>query len=85
MDEDKLKLTVENAVNSPDCVDLLAHLIEKSGCFREGLHNNERQEIYNRGYGDFGLYIRRLLLNYVPEVYIGIIKKGVQENDDRAN
>lgn len=84
LDEEQLKQAVENAVCSPDCVNLLAHLIEKSGCFRTGLHNNDRQEIYNRGYGDFGLYIRQLLLNYAPKVYIEIIEKGVQENDNRT-
>lgn len=85
LDEEHLKQAVENATTCPDCVDLLAHLIEKSSCFRVGLAKDDRQEIYNRGYGDFGLYIRQLLLDYTPEVYIKIIKKGVQENDTRAN
>jgi len=85
LDDEHLKQAVENAVTNSYCVDLLKHLIDKSCCFRTGLAKDERQEIYNRGYGDFGLYIRSLLLEYTPEVYIEIINKGVQENDTRSN
>ena len=85
LDDEHLKQAVENAVTNSYCVDLLKHLIDKSGCFRIGLAKDERQEIYNRGYGDFGLYIRSLLLEYTPEVYIEIINKGVQGNDTGTN
>ena len=85
LDDEHLKTAVENSVTCPDCVNLLRHLIEKSGCFRTGLARDDRLEIYNRGWGDFGLYIRQLLLEYAPEVYIKIIKKGVEENGNRNN
>lgn len=85
MDEDKLKQTVRNAVLSKDTVELLKYFIDKSSCFRQGLAKDEKQEIYNRGYGDFGLHIRELLLNYAPEIYIEIIQKGVEENERSNN
>lgn len=50
LDDEHLKQAVENAVTNSYCVDLLKHLIDKSGCFRTGLAKDERQEIYNRGY-----------------------------------
>lgn len=84
MEEEKLKETVQNAVLSEYTIDLLGYLIERSECFREGLAKDERQENYNRGFGDFGLMIRKLLLEYAPHVYMQIIQKGVEENE-RAN
>lgn len=85
LDDEKLKEAVENTATSPYAVSLIKHLIDKSGCFRQGLAKDEKTEFYNRGYGDFGLYIRNLLLDYSPETYIEIIKEGVKENERARN
>lgn len=82
LDDEKLKEAFNNTINgSKDSINLFAHLIEKSACFRQGLAKDERTENYNRGYGDFGLYIRSLFLQYAPERYLEIIERGVKEND----
>lgn len=82
LDEEKLEQAFKNTVNgSKDSIDLFAHLIDKSACFRQGLAKDERTELYNRGYGDFGLYIRSLFLQYAPDTYLEIIKRGVNEDD----
>lgn len=86
LDDEKLERAFKNTLNgSKDSIDLFAHLIEKSGCFRQGLAKDERTENYNRGYGDFGLYIRSLFLQYAPETYLEIITRGVNENDSRTD
>lgn len=82
LDEEKLEQAFKNTINgSKDSIDLFAHLIDKSACFRQGLAKDERTELYNRGYGDFGLYIRSLFLQYAPDTYLEIIKRGVNEDD----
>lgn len=82
LDDEKLEEAFKNTLNgSKSAIDLFWHLIEKSACFRQGLAKDERTEIYNRGYGDFGLYIRSLFLQYAPDTYLEIIKKGVEKND----
>ena len=85
LDDEKLKLTIEHIFkcSNKSAIDLFKHLIDKSACFRQGIAKDERTEIYKRGYGDFGLYLRSLLLEYAPEAYIEIIKKGVEENGRR--
>ena len=80
LDDEKLEEAFKNTLNgSKSAIDLFWHLIEKSACFRQGLAKDDRTEIYNRGYGDFGLYIRSLFLQYAPDTYLEIIKKGVEE------
>jgi hypothetical protein len=86
LDEEHLQEAFKNTINgSKSSIDLFAHLIEKSGCFRQGLAKDERQENYNRGFGDFGLYLRSLFMLYAPDTYIEILKRGVAENDTRTN
>ncbi len=78
LDDEKLKEAFEGAVQqSESAVKLLIHFIEHSGCFRTGLAQDDRQELYNRGYGDFGLYIRDLFLEYAPEEYKKNIKRSI--------
>jgi len=81
LDDEHLKDAIETAANNEIILKLLGHFIEKSGCFRQGIAKDERTENYNRGYGDFGLYIRELLLKYAPTAYIRIIEEGVQDNE----
>ena len=81
MDENYLKRIFQGAIRSKDTAELLIHFIDKSACFRQGLAKDERTENYNRGWGDFGLYIRSLFLNYAPEIYANIIKEGVKDNE----
>jgi hypothetical protein len=81
LDEEHLKDAIETAANNDITLKLLWHFIEKSGCFRQGIAKDERTENYNRGYGDFGLYIRELLIAYAPAAYIKFIEEGVKEND----
>lgn len=84
LDEEHLQEAFINTINgSKSAVDLFQHLIEKSGCFRQGLAKDDRQETYNRGYGDFGLYLRSLFMLYAPTTYLEILKRGVVENDRR--
>ncbi len=86
LNDEKLKEAFTNTLNgSKSAKILLKHFIDKSGCFRQGLARDERTEIYNRGYGDFGLYIRALFLQYAPETYMEIIKEGVNEYDNGSN
>lgn len=86
LDDEKLQEAFINTINgSKSSIDLFAHLIEKSACFRQGLARDERTENYNRGYGDFGLYLRSLFLLYAPEAYLDIIKRGVKEDDRTSN
>lgn len=83
LNDEEVKEAFENTLNgSKYAAVLLRHFIEKSGCFRQGLAKDDRTEIYNRGYGDFGLYIRDLFLRYAPDVYIKNIKEGVNKNDN---
>lgn len=79
MDDEHLEDAVKTAAANETVLKLMMHFIEKSACFRQGLAKDDRQEIYNRGYGDFGLYIRELLLKYAPEAYKRNI--GVKENE----
>ena len=82
VEDEKLEEAVKNTLNgSISAIDLFWHVIEKSACFRQGLAKDDRTEIYNRGYSDFGLYIRSLFLQYAPDTYLEIIKKGVEKND----
>lgn len=84
LDNEHLKEAFLNTVNgSKSSLDLFKHLLEKSGCFRQGIAKDERAEIYNRGYGDFGLYLRELFLAYAPEKYIEIIRKSVEESEEQ--
>jgi len=86
LDDEKLKMAFTNTINgSKSSIDLFTHLIDKSGCFRQGLAKDEKTEFYNRGYGDFGLYLRDLFLQYAPETYLEIIKKGVEQNGTGTN
>lgn len=86
LDDENLKEAFINTINgSKSSIDLFAHLIKKSACFRQGLAKDERTELYNRGYGDFGLYLRSLFLQYAPDTYLEIIKRGVKENDSTNN
>lgn len=82
LSDENLKSVFEKAVKNDATVELLAHLIDLSGCFRQGLAKDERTETYLRGFGDFGLYIRELFLKYTPEIYLRITKERV-ENDRR--
>ena len=84
LDEEHLKDAVETAANNKTVLKLLGHFIEKSACFRQGIAQDNRMEIYNRGYGDFGLYIRELLIKYALPQYLKLIKEG-EENDRRQN
>ena len=85
LDEEHLKEAFINTINgSRSSLDLFKHLIDKSGCFRQGLAKDDRTEFYNRGYGDFGQYLRSLFLLYAPKEYLEIIQKGVEENE-RSN
>ena len=86
LDEEHLEEAFKNTLSgSKSAIDLFAHLIEKSGCFRQGLAKDDRSETYNRGYGDFGLYLRSLFMLYAPDTYVEIIKRGVVENDRRTD
>ncbi len=83
LDDEHLKEAFTNAITSSKYTEeLLMHLIEKSGCFRQGLAKDDRTENYNRGYGDFGLYIRSLFLQYAPKTYLELIER-TNENDTR--
>lgn len=82
LDDEHLKEAFTNAISSSKyTVELLAHLIDKSGCFRQGLAKDDSTETYNRGYGDFGLYIRSLFLQYAPKKYLELIEERTKEND----
>ena len=82
LDEEHLKDAVQTAANNKTVLKLLGHFIKKSSCFRQGIAQDNRMEIYNRGYGDFGLYIRELLMKYALPQYLKLIKEG-EENDRR--
>jgi hypothetical protein len=82
LDDEHLEDAIKEAAASKNILKLLMHFIYKSGAFRQGLAKDERTENYNRGYGDFGLYIRDLLLQYAPNAYMSEIIEGVK-NDRR--
>lgn len=69
LDEEHLEDAFKTCLKNPMFIKLLFHFIEKSGCFRQGIAKDEKIEFYNRGYGDFGLYIRDLVLKYAPKAY----------------
>lgn len=85
LDEEHLGDAIKTCAKNPQALKLLWHFIEISGCFRQGISKDERLEIYNRGYGDFGLYIRGLLLEYAPKAYMNLaveeINKSKEEKD----
>ena len=78
LDEEHLKDAVETAASNEITLKLLFHLIEKSGCFRQGIAKDDRTEAYLRGYGDCGLYIRNLLLEYAPSAYLSLFEKELE-------
>lgn len=82
LDDEHLEDAIKSAAANKNMLKLLFHFISKSGAFRQGLAKDDRTEFYNRGYGDFGLYIRELLLKYAPKAYIEQIKEGA-ENERR--
>ena len=73
LDIEHIEDAIKTCAKNPILLRLLAHFIEISGCFRQGIAKDERAEIYNRGYGDFGLYIRGLLLEYAPKAYMELM------------
>jgi hypothetical protein len=75
LDDEKLKLVVENVANMPDGLLLLEHFIELSGCFTQGIAKDSTTEFYNKGQRDFGLKIRALLIEHAPNKYVELITK----------
>ena len=73
LDEEHLEDAIKTCAKNPLLLKLLSHFVEKSGCFRVGIAKDERLESYNKGYGDFGLYIRGLLLEHAPKAYMELI------------
>ena len=73
LDSEHIEDAIKTCAKNPLTLKLLAHFIEISGCFRQGIAKDERSEIYLRGYGDFGLYIRGLLLEYAPKAYMELM------------
>ena len=85
LDEEHIEDAVKTCAKNPLLLRLLAHFIENSGCFRQGISKDERLEIYRRGYGDFGLYIRDLLLNYAPKAYTDLIIDELKRKKEEKN
>lgn len=85
LDEEHIEDAVKTCAKSPVILGLLVHFIEKSGCFRQGIAKDERAEIYLRGYGDFGLYIRDLLLEYAPKVYTEFMLEELRKNSEEGS
>lgn len=81
LDEEKLEEVVCNTANSADGLRFIEYLLQRSGCFTKGIAKDEKTEFYLKGWRDFGLEIRDLLIQYAPNAYIEIIKEGVNENE----
>ena len=75
----KLKTVLYNALSSPDCIEYLKYLIQKSNCYsRSNNFNNTNQEYYNRGRKDFGSEI-------LEDIMMSDFNKFVELQNERIN
>ncbi len=81
LDDDKLKLVVNNVAVTADGLKLLGHLLESSRVFTKGIKGDPNIDAYNRGRADFGLEIRELIIRSNIEQYCKILKEANKENE----
>jgi len=74
LSEDKLKLVINNILNTKDGRELFSHLLANSGMFQTGINGNSK-DVYIKGRADFGLEIRDLIMENDFNSYIKMLQE----------
>lgn len=80
LDDDNLKIVVNNVAVTEDGRKLLGHLLESSRVFLTGIKGDVSRDAYNRGRADFGLELREIIINSNIEQYFKILKEANKDN-----
>lgn len=76
MNDDKLKLLIQNVLSTSYGLELFSYFLDLSNCFSRGTNfNNVYQEYYNKGKKDFGHEIAEMIKKYSFDNYIKILKE----------
>lgn len=75
--EDDLEVVVNNVARTKDGKKLFSHLLAISGV-DEPVYCGDSKDLVRSIKSDFGLVIKKMLLEYAFDVYTEILRKGIE-------